>query len=126
MLAKLGRGGGLVARLDIKSAFRLLPINPSDFDLLGFKVLDKVYIDMCLPFGCASSCAKFEKFSFFLEWALREQSGSSNVIHYLDDFLLADRPGTLDCTTLMSGFISICADLGVPLAQEKTIGPTTV
>lgn len=125
MLAKLGRGA-LVARLDIKSAFRLLPINPSDFDLLGFKVLDKVYIDMCLPFGCASSCAKFEKFSSFLEWALREQSGSSNVIHYLDDFSLAGRPGTLNCTTLTSGFISICADLGVPLAQEKTIVPTTV
>lgn len=50
----------------------------------------------------------------------------ANAIHYLDDFLLAGRPGTLDCTTLMSGFISICADLGVPLAQEKTIGPTTV
>lgn len=46
MLAKLGRGA-LVARLDLNSAFRLLPINPSDFDLLGFKVLDKIYIDMC-------------------------------------------------------------------------------
>ena len=125
MLAKLGNGA-LVARLDIKSAFRLLPIHPSDFDLLGFQIQGKVYIDMCLPFGCAISCAKFEQFSTFLEWALRVKSGSSNVVHYLDDFLLAGRLETMECQNLMSCFCSICTDLGVPLAQDKTVGPTSV
>lgn len=125
MLAKLGNGA-LVARLDIKSAFRLLPIHPSDFDLLGFQIQGKVYIDMCLPFGCAISCAKFEQFSTFLEWALRVKSGSSNVVHYLDDFLLAGRSETMECQNLMSCFCSICTDLGVPLAQDKTVGPTSV
>ena len=50
MLANLGRGA-IAARLDIKSAFRLLPISPSDFELLGFKISDHFFIDKCLPFG---------------------------------------------------------------------------
>jgi hypothetical protein len=39
----------LIGKKDIKSAFRLLPIYPGDFDLLGFKLgpyffIDKVYL----------------------------------------------------------------------------------
>ena len=40
--AKLGR-------MDIKSTFRLLIVNPADFDLLGIKLNGKYYIDKCLP-----------------------------------------------------------------------------
>lgn len=36
----------LAVSLDIKSAFRLLPIHLSDFNLLGFRVLEKIYIDI--------------------------------------------------------------------------------
>lgn len=50
----------------------------------------------------------------------------SNAIHYLDDFLLAGRSTTTDCAKLMSCFCSICKDLRVPLAQEKTLGTTSV
>lgn len=124
MLANLGPGA-LIARLDIKSAFRLLPVHKSDFELLGFKMLGMIFIDKCLPFGCSVSCAKFEKFSTFLEWLVKQQATSFNVVHYLDDFLLAGRAGTQDCVDLMSIFRAICAELGVPLAEEKTLGPTT-
>lgn len=65
MLANLGPGAQ-IAHLDIKSAFRLLPIHKSDFELLGFKIQDMIFIDKCLLFGCSVSCAKFEKFSTFL------------------------------------------------------------
>ena len=124
MLAALGPGA-MVARLDIKNAFRLLPVHKSDFQLLGFKIQGKIFVDKCLPFGCSVSCSKFEKFSTFLEWVLKQQSNNSNVIHYLDDFLVAGNKGTDDCARLMANFSFICSDLGVPLAHEKTIGPTT-
>lgn len=51
LLTKLG-SGALVARLDVKSAFRLLPKHPSDFKMFGFQVLGNVYFDMCFPLGC--------------------------------------------------------------------------
>lgn len=65
ILAYLGPGAQ-IARLDIKSAFRLLQIYKSDFELLGFKIQKMIFIDQCLPFGCSVSCAKFKKCSTFL------------------------------------------------------------
>lgn len=88
ILANLGPGAQ-IARLDIKSAFILLPIHNSDFELLGFKIQDMIFIDKCLPFGCSVSCAKFEKCSTFLEWVFRDRSNCDNIVHYLDYFLLA-------------------------------------
>ena len=55
-----------LAKIDIKSAFRLLPIYPGDFDLLGFQFKGQYYIDNCLPMGCSISCSLFEKFASFL------------------------------------------------------------
>jgi hypothetical protein len=37
-IVKKLRKGALIGKKDIKSAFRLLPCYPGDFDLLGFKI----------------------------------------------------------------------------------------
>ena len=60
-----------LAKTDIKSAFRILPINPIDYGLLGMKWEDKYYYDHCMPMGCFSSCKTFETFSSALEWIAR-------------------------------------------------------
>jgi hypothetical protein len=117
------RGDGGTSRY--KNAFRLLPVHKSDFQLLGFKIQGKIFVDKCLPFGCSVSCSKFKKNSTFFEWVLKQQTNSSNVIHYLDDFLVTGNKGTDDCARLMTNFSFICSDLGVPLAHKKSIGPTT-
>ena len=44
----------------------------------------------------------------------------------LDDFLLAAKAGTGECLQLMDRFRIICEDLGVPLAEDKTIGPSSI
>jgi hypothetical protein len=85
MINSLGKGV-LLAKLDVKGAFRLMPLHPSQFELLGFKLCNKYYFDKCLTMGCASACYLFEK--SFLKWVLVTRSGLSNVVHYLDDFLL--------------------------------------
>ena len=43
MLSKVGKGA-IMARLDIKSAFRQLPIHPTDFCLLGYKINDLFFL----------------------------------------------------------------------------------
>ena len=123
-IAKMGKGT-LLAKMDIKSAFRLMIINPGDFDLLGFKFQGNYYIDKCLPMGCSKSCSLFEKFSTFLQWALMEKTNLEPVFHYLDDFLFLGQATTQQCTTLMQEYTNLCDFLGVPLAEEKTVGPTT-
>ena len=60
--------GCFMAKTDIKSAFRIIPIHLSDFPLLGMKWDNQFYYDVCLPMGLSSSCAIFEAFSSSLEW----------------------------------------------------------
>ena len=43
------------------------------------------------------------------------------VLHYLDDFLLVGKPE--ECDQALSGSLTYCAKLGVPIAEQKTEGP---
>lgn len=121
LLLRTGRNAWL-AKADIKSAFRLLPVSPLDYELLGFTFDGLFYFDKCMPMGCAISCSLFEKFSSFLEFHVKGAAGSSLVTHYLDDFLFVG-PSASDCNKLLRVFTRACGSLGVPLAQEKTEGP---
>ena len=124
LVQKLGKGA-LCAKKDIKSAFRLLKVYPGDFDLLGIKFLDKYFIDKCMPMGCSISCSTFEKFSTFLHWAVSDEAKSDNLDHYLDDFFFAGSADSNDCKEIMEAFSKVCSRLGVPIAEEKTVGPCT-
>lgn len=124
-ISKLGRGAEL-AKMDVVAAFRLLILHPDEFDLFGFYFKNKFYYDKCLPMGCSASCAIFEKFSCFLEWVVKFKSGKNSIEHYLDDFLLAGAGGSGECLQLMEHFRLICGDIGVPLAEEKTSGPSCI
>lgn len=57
-----------MAKTDIKSAFRIIPIHPADYSLLSMKWDHMYYFDRCLAMGLCSSCAIFEAFSTSLEW----------------------------------------------------------
>lgn len=124
MIANLGKGA-FIGKRDIKSAFRLLPIFPGDFDLLGFKFQGNYFIDKCLPMGCSISCKVFEEFSTFLQWATKHRSKATTIDHYLDDFIFAGRDAH-SCQELMSVFQGVCDEIGVPIAEDKSEGPTTV
>ena len=125
MIKKLGFKAEM-AKMDVKSAFRLLPMYPGEFDLLGFKIENWYFIDKCLPMGCSVSCNHFERFSSFLHWVVETETGLQDIDHYLDDFLFAGAEQTNNCSKLMNAFANICSRLGVPIANEKTEGPATV
>ncbi|XP_060111130.1 olfactory receptor 6N1-like [Heteronotia binoei] len=101
-------------------------VHPEDFDLLGFSFEGKYYMDRALPMGCSVSCASFERFSSFVEWALRIKSGLNNTVHYLDDYLFVGPAGSGQCNRLLRSFEDLAGELGVPLAHEKTEGLSLV
>ena len=117
----------LLGKSDLKSAFRNLPVSPVDFDQLGFKFEGKFYFDKPMLFGCSISCSTFECFAKFLEYCVKQHAGHGrgSILHYLDDFLFGGKRGTNQCLNIMSTFKCTMSDLGVPVAEDKTEGPTT-
>lgn len=120
----LGRGCFL-AKTDIKSAFRIIPIRPEDYHLLGMQWKAMFYYDKCMPMGCSSSCKTFEMFSSALEWIAKSKMEIKHVIHLLDDFLII-APSFEQCQSQLNLFVQLCGFLSVPLAPEKTCGPSTM
>lgn len=55
----------LLEKCDIQSAFRLLPVHPDDFNLLGFKFNRSWYVDKAMPMGYTIACVALETFSTF-------------------------------------------------------------
>lgn len=115
-----------MAKIDIKSAFRLLPVNPADFDLLGIEFADQIFIDKCLPFGCSISCKLFETLATFLQFMVEYRSGLHTIDHYLDDYFFVSPKESDDCICLMNTFKNLCQELAIPIAESKTMGPTNV
>ena len=66
----LGRGS-LMAKMDIESAFRIVPVHPDDRPLLGMKWEEQLYIDLTLPFGLRSAPKVFNSIADALEWIVR-------------------------------------------------------
>ncbi|KAM4043794.1 uncharacterized protein ACNLHF_014075 [Anomaloglossus baeobatrachus] len=94
--------------------------------LLGCWWDGSYYVDRCLPMGCSISCSYFEAFSSFVEWVVRDVSGLTSIIHYLDDFLCVGPAGSMVCAGLLFALQKVAASFGIPLAPDKTEGPAPV
>ncbi len=121
-IVKLGKNCYL-AKTDISSAFRIIPLARKNYNLMGFRWNSAYYYDMCLPQGLGTSCAIFEKFSTALHWVAEHKLHIPHMHHILDDFLIAATTYT-ECKHQLTSFLQFCAHIGVPMAPEKTFGPS--
>ena len=69
-LVTLSGVGSFMAKMDVKSAFRLIPVRKQDWNLLGYCHDNRYYFDTVLPFGLRSSPAIFNRLSEFMKWML--------------------------------------------------------
>jgi hypothetical protein len=84
---KAGRGA-LLAKADIKSAYRLVPVHRL---LLGVEWQGHHYLDGMLPFGLRSTSKVLTAVADALEWCIRGR-GVAGIDHYLDDFIIVAPP----------------------------------
>ena len=122
-ILSLGRGT-MMAKIDIKNAFRLLPVHPADRHLLMMSWNNSTYIDLCIPFGLRSAPKLFNVAADLLQW-IAEHNGVTPLLHYLDDFLTLGPPQSATCHCNLETLKHLSHRLGVPLALEKVEGPTT-
>ena len=111
-----------LAKTDIESAFRIIPVHPDYHCYLGMQWEGAIYYDTCLPMGLAESCRIFEELSTALDWAAYNKLGASAVVYVLVDFLFIEQTQAR-CELMLQDFKNMCNAAGIPLAREKTVGP---
>ena len=108
-----------MAKTDVRNAFRILPVNPYDYRLLGSQWKEcLVILRYVCPYGGKKLFFPFEKLSVGLEWIARTKLGPPHIIHILDDFMIIDK--TLRAySNHVQQFWRLCADIEVPMVPEK-------
>ena len=112
-----------LAKIDLKAAFRRVPVHSADQHYLGISWRDRTLCNRALPFGPRSAPIIFNTVADSLAWAMI----CSNIVdlaHYLDDFIfwsadLATCQHTLDLA------IHTATRLGLPVEPAKVEGPAT-
>ena len=123
VIVSVGKGA-LLAKVDIKSAYRIMPVHPEDRPLLGMQWKGELYVDTCLPFGLRSAPRIFTAVADMLEWCAKEQ-GVTHLFHYLDDYITIGKAESNECKANMVTLLATCERLGVPIAPDKCEGPAT-
>ncbi len=95
VIRKAGKGE-VLAKMDVKQAYRNIPVHPNDRGLLGMHWEGHVYVDKTLPFGLRSAPLLFTAVADALQWVM-QQRGVRWLFHYIDDFITIGAPLTSEC-----------------------------
>ena len=122
--------GCLLVKLDVEAAYNQIPIDPADWNKVGFTIDGQFYFDRTLPFGLKSSCRLWDMYASALHFFFSRQLGIECVIHYVDDFLFVMKgppqgapQGAAEAK--LAAALELCSRLGLPMAAKKTEGPIT-
>ena len=106
------RKGALLAKVDLKNAFRLCPVRPDDWHLLGICCRGHFYVNKCLPFGLRSAPFLFNMAADALEWILRYHFHQQYYFHYVDDLFFVGAPQTEVCMVALMDMVQLCGQVG--------------
>ena len=110
-----------IAKGDVQSTFRIVPIMFKHIKCLGIKFEGQYFVDIMLPFGSAISCAIFEDIATLIHWIFKWLTGV-HFVHYLDDYLWVHKHFVV-CLSTCQAVKEISQDIGLPLAPAKFVGP---
>ena len=112
-MIKYGKGC-YFSKTDIEHAYKIVPVHPSSYHLLGFSINSEYYYDKTLPMGLSYSCNLFEQFSTTLHWITMNKLGVHDCLHVLDDFLFVAPVPIGLCMADLEFFLEIAKTLGGP------------
>ena len=121
--------GAFMAKIDLKSAYRSVGVNPSCFPGTGLKwrfngdTHDTYIIDKCLPFGAKFSPGIFHRLTQAVRRMMLRRG--YNIVVYLDDFLIIEKSRER-CLEAQQCLIQLLRMLGFSIAWEKVEGPTQI
>ena len=119
---KLLKPSYFMANIDLRHAYRSVPIHPSNFAATGVKWQFEggdeftYFYDTRLPFGAKSSPE-------ILHRRMMARRAFDSVVVYLDDFLVI-APTQQACQLAYSTLLQLPQDLGFSISWRKVVGPT--
>ena len=124
---KLIKPGAFMAKVDLKSAYRHVPIHPSNYAATGLKWTfsgdsQATYlIDTKLPFGASRSPGIFHRVTQSVTRMMLRRN--MTTLAYLDDFLIiADTES--DCWKAYEELVTLLQNLGFSINWNKVTTPT--
>lgn len=124
LVAQLQRygNGAYFWKADLSRAYRQLRVDPLDTPLLAIQVEAELYLDLCPPFGCRTSAALCQRVANAITYILGKEE--HHVLAYLDDYG-ACHPSHQTATIAYKRFKQLAAELGLQLADHKSLPPAT-
>ena len=109
-----------IAKLDISRAFKQVPIDPRDIDLLGLH-WGTYYIEKRLVFGYRLGSALYHRLSDSIRFIMT--SGGHYCLDYINDWLLFGSKGK--CQASFERLNDLLVELGLDISHHKTVTPRT-
>ena len=75
---------------DLSRAYRQIPVDPKDYNLLGYRWKDLLFFDMALPFGLRTAALACQRTTNAVTYIYGKRE--YKCVNYLDDFGGADIP----------------------------------
>ena len=122
--------GYYMSKIDLKSAYRSVPIHPDHYPAAGLQWKfhgshKPVYLyDTCLMFGASQAVSIFHRLSNALVRVIERYTAPGCVINYLDDFLILAPTKEL-ALCYMHIALGVITSLGFVINFEKLVLPTT-
>jgi hypothetical protein len=126
---KFIKPGSFLAKIDIKSAYRAVPIHPECYCFTGLQWhfqgdSETTYLYDCrLPFGASRSCRIFQALTNSIVRII--QSAKINCIGYIDNCLIVSDSAE-KCQLDLDYLLYVVQELGFDVCWNKVEGPSSV
>ena len=124
---KLIDQGYYIAEIDLRHAYRSIPIHPSNYRATGLKWVftgnnqPTYLIDTRLPYGGRSAPGIFHRITQTVRRIMRRKGFYGTVV-YLDDFLII-APTKEECQLAFDTLMDMLKDLGFQISMGKVVPP---
>lgn len=125
---KLLKPNYYMAKIDLKHAYRSVPIHPANYQATGCKwrfTGDDFYTyfyDTRLPFGAKSSPEIFHRLTQAVRRMMAKR-GYHDIVVYLDDFLVVGATRE-ECEQAYETLLALLQELGFTISTHKLVPPT--
>ena len=120
--------GCYISKIDLKSAFRQIPINSNDIRLLGHRLYGQYVLDARLPFGVRSACLICQAMGiaaiFIHDCDYTRPELRNSISLFVDDYISISH-GRSTAYELYNSLKTCLSDLGFQINNDKCVPPHT-